>query len=88
MKGPSRAFLFVSQNNLWLLREVNCLSTMEIIDYIFAKGYELLFMAILVIEAVHIFILSPMRESQRERELDRMIFGTEEKEKPKKPKKS
>lgn len=63
------------------------MSVVEIVDYIFTKGYELLFMAILVIEVVHIFILSPMRESQRERELDQLIFG-EEKEEKKKPKKS
>lgn len=61
---------------------------MEIVDYIFSKAYELLFMAILVIEVLHVFVFSPMREARRERELDQLIFGEEKKEKDKKPKKS
>jgi len=64
------------------------MSITEIIDYIFAKGYELLFMGILVIEVANIFIISPMREARRERELDQLIFGEEKEEKKKKPKKS
>lgn len=60
----------------------------EIVDYIFTKAYELLFMGILVIEVIHVFVVSPMREAQRERELDQLIFGEEKEEKKKKPKKS
>lgn len=61
---------------------------MEIVDYIFSKAYELLFMAILVIEVLHVFVFSPRREARREEELDRLIFGEEKEEKKKKSKES
>lgn len=59
----------------------------EIIDYVFSKAYELLFMGILLIEVFYVFVWSPRAERRQQERLERWVLGVDEEKEEKKKKK-